>query len=226
LDKIERFKLVITFAICSLFICTSQNKPFNPLLGETHQGTFEDGTRFYCEHTSHHPPITNFLVEGKAFKMHGYFEFSGGMGTNSLTTSLTGPTHIEFSDGQKISFSGLNFLIGGTVMGERTIEPTGDILFEDVKNNIRAILHFNTYASSGYWTVTEEGGKDLFVGVLYKSSDIKEPTKMDKQIQFPTNLQEIPHMVQKIDDINGSIIENVIIGGKAYWEISDFEPKR
>lgn len=120
--------------------------------------------------------------------MHGYFEFSGGMGSNSLTTSLTGPTHIKFSDGQKISFSGLNFLIYGTVMGERTIEPTGDMLFEDVENNIKAILHFNTFVSSGLWTVTTEGGKDLFVGVMYKSKDIKKPTKMGKDIEFPASL--------------------------------------
>jgi len=44
-------------------MCTGQNKPFNPLLGETLQGHYDDGTTFYCEHTSHHPPISNFLVE-------------------------------------------------------------------------------------------------------------------------------------------------------------------
>jgi hypothetical protein len=37
-------------------------KPFNPILGETYQGNFDDGTEVYCEHTSHHPPITNFFM--------------------------------------------------------------------------------------------------------------------------------------------------------------------
>jgi hypothetical protein len=36
-------KNVITFSMSSIYLCTSQSKPFNPLLGETHQGTFDDG---------------------------------------------------------------------------------------------------------------------------------------------------------------------------------------
>jgi len=35
-DPLERFKKVITFSISSIYLCVGQNKPFNPLLGETH----------------------------------------------------------------------------------------------------------------------------------------------------------------------------------------------
>jgi hypothetical protein len=42
-DPVERMKNVITFSMSSIYLCTSQSKPFNPLLGETHQGTFDDG---------------------------------------------------------------------------------------------------------------------------------------------------------------------------------------
>ena len=34
-DHLERLKLVITFTISSIYLCCSQLKPFNPLLGET-----------------------------------------------------------------------------------------------------------------------------------------------------------------------------------------------
>lgn len=37
-DHLERLKKVITFALSSLYLCTSQYKPFNPILGETLQG--------------------------------------------------------------------------------------------------------------------------------------------------------------------------------------------
>ncbi len=37
-------------------------KPFNPIIGETYQGYWPDGSSIFCEHTSHHPPITNFFV--------------------------------------------------------------------------------------------------------------------------------------------------------------------
>lgn len=43
-DHLERLKLVVTFTISSIYMCTSQLKPFNPLLGETMQGQFDDGT--------------------------------------------------------------------------------------------------------------------------------------------------------------------------------------
>lgn len=39
-DHLERFKQVIAFSLSSLYICTSQYKPFNPILGETLQGQF------------------------------------------------------------------------------------------------------------------------------------------------------------------------------------------
>jgi len=72
-DQLERLKLVIAYALSGIYIGTSQNKPFNPILGETLQCSFKDGTKLYCEHTSHHPPITNFLMEpaDKAYTFWG-----------------------------------------------------------------------------------------------------------------------------------------------------------
>jgi len=34
-DHMERLKLVITNSVSSMYLCCSQNKPFNPILGET-----------------------------------------------------------------------------------------------------------------------------------------------------------------------------------------------
>jgi hypothetical protein len=98
---LERLKCVIAFAVSNLYLCTSQYKPFNPILGETFQGSLSDGTQVYCEHTSHHPPITNFLLhpEDKAYEMWGYYEFTGKMGTNHLKSGLRGPNNIRFKDG-------------------------------------------------------------------------------------------------------------------------------
>lgn len=62
-DVLERFKLSIAYGLAALYCGLKQQKPFNPLLGETYQACFEDNTRVYCEHTSHHPPISNYLIE-------------------------------------------------------------------------------------------------------------------------------------------------------------------
>lgn len=52
-DKVERMKLSIAFAMSGLYCTVKQQKPFNPLLGETYQASFEEGTRLYLENISH-----------------------------------------------------------------------------------------------------------------------------------------------------------------------------
>ena len=120
-DHLERFKLCIAFSCAGIYLCTSQNKPFNPLLGETLQGQFSDGTKIYCEHTSHHPPITHFLMEAadQSFKFYGHYEFTGKMGANNLKSGLRGPNNIVFADGHHIRFRVADWKLGGTVYGER-----------------------------------------------------------------------------------------------------------
>ena len=49
-------------------------------------------------------------------------------------------------------------------MGERTIMANGSIVFEDLTNNRKAQIVFNTYKKSGFWTVTETGQRDAYVG--------------------------------------------------------------
>jgi hypothetical protein len=61
----------------------------------------------------------------------------------------------------------MDYRIGGTVMGDRTIEGCGNMVFEDLTNNVKAFLIFNTYKKSGFWSVTETGRKDEFLGLIY-----------------------------------------------------------
>lgn len=90
------------------------------------------------------------------------------MGANSLKSGLRGPNNIKFADGQHIRFKVPDFKLGGTVMGERTIEAAGSIVFEDLTNHYKAIVIFSTYQKSGFWRKTESGKRDEYKGVLYK----------------------------------------------------------
>ena len=76
-NPIERMKFVMAFAISGLYLGTRQEKPFNPLLGETFQGHFADGTEIYVEHTAHNPPTDHFDVIGQGFRLFGYYELDG-----------------------------------------------------------------------------------------------------------------------------------------------------
>ena len=73
MDPVERMKNAITFVISGMHQVASQRKPFNPIIGETFEGLWPDGSRIYVEHVSHHPPISCFTVE----QADGLFTFEG-----------------------------------------------------------------------------------------------------------------------------------------------------
>jgi len=55
---------VVTSVVSGLHRGVKQMKPFNPILDETWQAKYSDGTQLFFEQTSHHPPISSFQVFG------------------------------------------------------------------------------------------------------------------------------------------------------------------
>jgi len=90
---VERMKFVICFAIAGLQYGAIQDKPFNPILGETFQGFFEDGSQIFIEQVSHHPPVSAFQVLGPkdSFNFYGRCEYRANFHTNSLVGVQKGP---------------------------------------------------------------------------------------------------------------------------------------
>lgn len=135
-DPLERFKQVITFAISGLYYGTRQLKPFNPVLGETYQGQFPDGAEIAIEHTSHHPPIAHFYVQGPQhlYIYKGHYEFGGKLKGNSVAGKQAGPNTIQFPDGGEIVFYKPLCKIRGLLFGDRVLEFCEDIRFQDLHN--------------------------------------------------------------------------------------------
>ena len=185
------------------------------------------------EHTSHHPPVSHFHMHPKdqGYQFWGYYEFTGKMGGNSLKSGLRGPNNIRFSDGQHIRFRVPDFKLGGTVMGDRTIEATGSISFEDITNNLKAVVIFSTYKKSGFWKKKESGKRDEYTGIIYQCEPIKNPDQSGKEI-FSKNavdiddLSKIKDNVKTICKIEGSFLRECVIGGKKYWDIDRDIPNR
>eukprot|EP00347_Sterkiella_histriomuscorum_P004889 403358700 len=234
-DHLERFKLVIANAVSSIYLCCAQNKPFNPILGETLQAQFSDGTEVYCEHTSHHPPISNFYVhpkDRKGYEFWGFYEFVGSMSGNSLRAGQKGPNNIKFEDGQHIRYSLVDSKLGGTIMGDRTVEGVGNMVFEDLTNNFKCVLFFNTYQKSGFWTVTETGKKDEFFGVIYKTKQPIDPVASFKSyyIKGAKDIPDIskiePEIEEKLATVTGSWLRELKIDDQVYWNIDQDKPLR
>jgi hypothetical protein len=85
---------------------------------------------------------------------------TGKLGANTLVSGLRGPNNIKFKDGHHIRCGFPSFKLGGTVMGERTVETYGSCVFEDLTNNRKAVIITNTYKKTGWIRSTTTGNKD------------------------------------------------------------------
>ena len=141
-NPIERLKLTTTFALTKLHLTVSQQKPFNPILGETFQCKIGD-SMVYLEQTSHHPPRSHFYVLGKNYKLYGYNEPEASASPNSISVCSKGKLYVEFPDGDKHEIYYPPMVLGGTVMGNRTIDFTGTLEVIDEKNDLFSYILIN-----------------------------------------------------------------------------------
>jgi len=77
----------------------------NPVIGETLQASYPDGTQVYCEQVSHHPPISYFLAVGpeNSYRYYGCYNFSAHAGLNSMQLVNKGHKVYEFANGDIVN---------------------------------------------------------------------------------------------------------------------------
>ncbi|GLD97463.1 hypothetical protein PINS_up006147 [Pythium insidiosum] len=197
-DPLERFKLVMAFAVAGMHHSVGQLKPFNPILGETYQSALNDGTEVCCEHTSHHPPISNFQLVGKKYAICGHVLWHGSfsMKSNAVVQNNRGPIRVSFDDGTVISYHLPVMQSGGFLWGDRTVDLTGAVLFEDRKNRLACELRFNPDEKKGMGGMfsAAKTPSDHFRGVIVNTATDAE-----------------------LCEVSGSWLEELRVGDKAYW---------
>lgn len=133
-DPLERLKLVATFIVSGMHQVASQRKPFNPILGETYQGVWPDGSKIFVEHVSHHPPISCFEVNHSEglWQFEGSYEYTAKVTDlgNSVTGRQIGKNRVRFQDGSYIEFEYPTMKIYGLLYGKRTTQWDGAFEFE------------------------------------------------------------------------------------------------
>ncbi|EFC45762.1 oxysterol-binding protein 1a [Naegleria gruberi] len=149
-DPVQRFIRIIAFGIAGLHQTCVQKKPFNPILGETFEGSFSHSSdpskdiHLFVEQTSHHPPITAYEAQGKDFRLHGYCGYQASIRGNALKGGQIGPTFIEFeSDGAVIQYSQPLLWLKGICWGDRVLEYYDKMSFTDAKNQLTCDIQFN-----------------------------------------------------------------------------------
>lgn len=229
-DKVERFKLVVTFGLAGMYCAMQQLKPFNPLIGETLEATLEDGTIIFIEHTSHHPPISNFYIQGPKdiYKLYGHYEYKVKIAPNSLTSDQDGPNIVEFPDGQRITYHYPLVEIRGLIFGDRVVFATGNMVFEDVENGLKAVIVLDYGKRRNFYSSRKKGAKlDEFVGLIYvpkkEEKEAKEVkgTKKRKDVYAVEDLKDVETPIAKV---TGSWLEYIKIGEETYWEMDKIRP--
>lgn len=131
-NSLEKMKLVMTACLSSWYKSNVFMKPLNPILGETYEMVWEDGSHEYVEQTSHHPPISHFLIYGphNKYKYYGYLCFVTNAWFNSLKLTNKGKRWIEL-EGSKITFNYCVDQYSNTFWGAFRHECVGDMEFID-----------------------------------------------------------------------------------------------
>lgn len=218
-DKVQRMKKIIAFSISGIYTSMQQLKPFNPLIGETMEATLPDGTELFMEHTCHHPPISNFILTGpkNSYRMYGHHEYQGHVTTNGLDSEQHGPNIIEFHDGGKVEFRYPKFKIHGLLMGDRIVYPSGEMIFEDKQNNLKAVVVFNYGKKRGLFSSRKKGTKiDDFAGIIYR-------VKSDVVSKHTGKLKDLKDVKEELSSITGSWIGSLNFDDITYWDIDQVE---
>ena len=138
-DKVEAMKQVICFSLSALFRSSEQLKALNPMLGETYQCEWDDGTKMYLEHTCHTPPISHFYLKSanNIYTVSGYIDMEmGGMLKSLMTNTMQiipkGKITVKLLEtNQTISFQFPKITMGGALWGERYCYFSDHMKFED-----------------------------------------------------------------------------------------------
>ena len=165
-DKVERVKLLIAATVASSYHDKIFEKPLNPILGETYECYGQDGSSIVFEQTSHHPPRSNYIVEGPDMNYRGYGDLSFDIKSNPYSASVNcvGSRTMHFKDGQKIEYGWISDYLWNIFMGTMSHQYTGKLQFRDDENGIVATFDLGAYkmrAQDYLWGNIEKDGKKI-----------------------------------------------------------------
>ncbi|EGG13889.1 oxysterol binding family protein [Cavenderia fasciculata] len=220
-DPVERLKLVVSFTVAGLHLTSTLSKPFNPLLGETFQAHFSDGTQVYSEQTSHHPPISNWemIDANNTFHYHGYGVWSAACRGNVVKGYQKGTHTITFADGTTITWTLPEILIKGIFWGDRVTEFAGKIVFTDEKNKLGCEITFNPHALGFVRSIfsKQKEPSDYFCGHVYKLNATGNSNSNGKEKDKKKQSERLDS--DNVCQVEGSWLTHLAFDNVNYWEL-------
>ncbi len=216
-DPVERLKHFLSMKIADMHITLVQRKPLNPVLGETYQGYLGDEKyKVYCEQIEHHPPISSMMIACPALSLYVTQDYEARTYPNTLKVKYVGTERVHFNDIAHTQYVIKEFpilVVGGSVIGRRTMIYEGNLTIKDKTNKIYVQARFNPEKQGFFERVfnkTEKHRSDFFKGFI---TCRKELLKDDSRKAF--------YSKDMISYFEGNWLENIKIDGDMYWEVGN-----
>ena len=221
ISSYERFKLVLTFALSGLYIPAQQLKPFNPFLGETFQGEYPNGAKVYVEQVTHTPLAMRFYITYKnIYQINGYFAFSVVSESfgNVVYINEKGPVNVFFPLlNESITYCIPKIkLLNAASDKDRSNLFEGYSTFNDIKNNIRAVVKF----------FENKKQFDEIFGEIFEykfNNDFKFDYDNEWDYAKKYKLNSKKHKI--FSKIEGSWLGKLIVDNKILWDIDAQNPE-
>jgi hypothetical protein len=226
-NVVEQMKYTISFFLSSIVLCIQQEKPFNPILGETFQGRI-NGFPIYLEQIAHHPAITYYLMTGKNYWLSGSHEAVANLGANTLVVEQRGTPFVHFySNNTRIYFKWPMFVINGTAVSTRYLNFFSKAIAFEKNNNLLCEITFNANEIGGFgglFQKKESYSIDEIGGAIYKvKPEIIEKYKNAKK-HHKISLDQNNDVIEIVSRLKGEWTSHVEFDGKRYWDIEKEKP--
>ncbi|EGR34457.1 PH domain protein [Ichthyophthirius multifiliis] len=229
---IEQIKYCAAFMLSSFIMGFNQEKPFNPIIGETLQGRL-NGCPIYFEQTSHHPPISNYYLYGRGYDLYGCHISAVNMGANSLTGYLQGNPIIHFKqNNQKVYCLWNSFNLFGTAIGTRMLNCFGKAYVLNPSQNLILEIIYNPNNANGFTSLFSKKNQiDEFIGCIYKvhpgvCDKFMEAHKSLSKKQQEVSLDMNKDIVELISRASGIWNSHIDFDDVRYWDDSQDFPYR
>lgn len=183
-------------------------------MGETCQRYSPDGTKYYAEQISHHPPISAAVMEGSddAWKLEVIQEFKASLnGHNSIMASKSGALVITLGDGTQYVVDDPQLCINGLLYGDLVYNIIGTTVIRDITNEITSEVVWDPDNQEGY--ISSFASKLKFWG--------------SKKAKRPSDNFDINIFQGEVDKKNivcqgtGCYLHYVEFGEEKYWEMGE-----
>lgn len=225
ITPLERMKNIMTFAVSGLYIPNKQLKPFNPLIGETFQGTFltEDHNHnkinVYLEQISNYPFISRLLIQADKYTVSGYFdiEIKNERAGNKITIIIKSKLTVYFKEiKESVSYMmpHIRVLNGAASNKQRGLFFINTMIFVDSKNKLKGIIRF---AQNKKQIHQIEGG-------IFEDSSCHSDYSFsyEKEAEFGNKFKYDNRNMLTV--LTGSWLEDVRFDNVCYWNINKDVP--